>query len=599
MTVDYERLTAAVIRLQNGEGKAFEEIYNLTNGPAYFTALKIAKNEDDAQDVLQDSYVKVLDKIGELEKPESFMSWFNIIVANTARNIKRKNNPALLDDFAPVGEEGEDYSVVENIADEDEFDIPGSELEKEELRRDIMAAIDELSDDKRAVIIMQYYNNMSIRDISYALEINENTVKSRIFQAKKTLAKSFAALEKKYGKLLTVAPMSAVRWALNFAEVSSRNTNMQQFSDLLEKIQAAEIHGTSFVEKSSGSVSRFLADIIDKIRSLFDNGIDPKPVAAVVVTAGIVAGGVIAGTRIADNRKETPTEPVSVSQTAETTPKPLIEPPTFDFDENKKVDNEVEVKELQYGVKGTFQAFSENGEVTNAKPVLDRKNFKASYEELLPAASENSVKFAGEIGRVLGAVESLSGRSLEADAVLSEQAGVRAEEIAWSARDYSIRPDGSDFTTVFDRNGITEGTRDEIIVYRAKSVDDALNELQKIDNAEKLNGSVRRIGIGAAEEPESGELVFVIHTVSSDVRPGDIFGQLRERIEYRNDTALDNQIDGITDTIIDIQALEERVADIPAIGDILLYDFNTDAFEKRSAERFDRFLERLDNILPR
>lgn len=137
---------------------------------------------------------------------------------------------------------------------------------------------------------------------------------------------------------------------------------------------------------------------------------------------------------------------------------------------------------------------------------------------------------------------------------------------------------------------------------------DKIGELEKpesfmswfnIDNAEKLNGSVRRIGIGAAEEPESGELVFVIHTVSSDVRPGDIFGQLRERIEYRNDTALDNQIDGITDTITDIQALEERVADIPVIGDILLYDFNTDAFEKRSAERFDRFLERLDNILLR
>lgn len=304
MTVDYEQLTAAVIRLQNGEGKAFEEIYNLTNGPAYFTALKIIKNEDDAQDVLQDSYVKVLDKINDLDKPEAFMSWFNMIVANTARNMLRKNNPALLDDFAPNGEDDDDgYSVVENITDEDEFDIPGSDLEKEELRKIVMDAVDGLSDDKRAVIIMQYFNEMSIKDIAAALEINENTAKSRLFQAKKELERTLRAHEKKYGKILSAIPVGAVTaWAL---KASAQTAGAAYVASGLAAAGLAAITGTV---SAGGTAVAVTGGIFAKIAGF---SLAQKIVAGVAATA-VIAGAGAGVKKAVDSANAAPAEATTV-----------------------------------------------------------------------------------------------------------------------------------------------------------------------------------------------------------------------------------------------------------------------------------------------
>ena len=67
MSADKERLSALVVRLQQGDGNAFEEIYNLTRESAYFTALKISKNENDAEDILQETYIHILERINTLE----------------------------------------------------------------------------------------------------------------------------------------------------------------------------------------------------------------------------------------------------------------------------------------------------------------------------------------------------------------------------------------------------------------------------------------------------------------------------------------------------------------------------------------------------
>ena len=204
MAIDKALLTQEVIKLQNGDGKAFETVYNMTNETAYFTALKIVRNEDDAQDILQDSYIKVLEKISTLDNPEVFMSWFNMIVANNARNFLRKQNPVLFRD-----EETEtfylesDRSLEGNI----EEDIPESDVEKRELMKDVNDLVDSLSDEKRTAVILYYYNEMPVKEIAEALNLNENTVKSRLSQARKELAKGVKELEKK-NKKITLAKIS-------------------------------------------------------------------------------------------------------------------------------------------------------------------------------------------------------------------------------------------------------------------------------------------------------------------------------------------------------------------------------------------------------
>ncbi len=182
MITKTKELSDYVIELQNGNGEAFEAIYNLTYQQAFFTALKVCKNEDDAQDVLQEAYIYLLEKYNDIKNPESFKSWFNMVVANKSKNLLRKNNPALFND------EDEQDLIISSIEDE-EFG-PSEKLEEKEFCSEIMKLIDNLNDEKRTVIILFYFNEMSIKQIAQALGTNENTVKSRLFQAKKDLRKS-------------------------------------------------------------------------------------------------------------------------------------------------------------------------------------------------------------------------------------------------------------------------------------------------------------------------------------------------------------------------------------------------------------------------
>lgn len=111
MEVDKQRIAALVKKIQSGDDSAFDELYKLTSERAYFVALEFTKNNQDAEDILQESYVKALSKINELEKAETFSSWLNQIVANKSKDFLKKKKPMLF--------EAEENEVLEVIPDED------------------------------------------------------------------------------------------------------------------------------------------------------------------------------------------------------------------------------------------------------------------------------------------------------------------------------------------------------------------------------------------------------------------------------------------------------------------------------------------------
>ena len=92
-----ERINELALRLKNGDNSVFEELYKLTSSKAYFLAIQIVGNEHEAEDIVQDSYISALEKISTLEKSESFMSWFNRIVANKSKDYLKKKKPKMFD----------------------------------------------------------------------------------------------------------------------------------------------------------------------------------------------------------------------------------------------------------------------------------------------------------------------------------------------------------------------------------------------------------------------------------------------------------------------------------------------------------------------
>ncbi len=84
----------------NGDNFAFEALYNMAKNAAYFVALNITQNEQDAEDILHNSYIKAFQNLATLEKPEIFDHWFNRIVSNNAKDYIKKKNPVLFADIS-------------------------------------------------------------------------------------------------------------------------------------------------------------------------------------------------------------------------------------------------------------------------------------------------------------------------------------------------------------------------------------------------------------------------------------------------------------------------------------------------------------------
>lgn len=291
MDVDKQRVAELVIEIQNGNSNAFNELYKLTSARAYFVALQITKNEEDAQDILQDCYIKALEKIGSLDKPESFVSWFHQMVANKSKDYLKKKKPTLF--------EGGEDEAFEVIPDENEDFVPESSLDKTELQTAIMEAVNELSDDKRACVLMMYFEEMSVNEIAQTLEVPVSTVKNRLFTARKDLKNSFA--KRGITSLYSAAPIGAVIWALRGLSdsVSKTFAGSAASTQVLSGVTAATA-GTAAA--SAGSAAAAGTGVAAKVAAF---SITQKAVAGIVVAAGVVTGSALGVTTAVKNNKET------------------------------------------------------------------------------------------------------------------------------------------------------------------------------------------------------------------------------------------------------------------------------------------------------
>lgn len=192
--------TEAVKLAREGKDTGFNILYESTYQSKYYLALKYMQNEESAKDVLQDSYIKAFSSLDQLDDPEKFSSWLGIIVANTAKNELKKQNPILFTDAATNSEEAYEYLIEdENIQNQPEAAF----LQKEDndLVREL---IDSLSAEQRMCILMFHIENQSIREIADALGCSENTVKSRLNYGRKNIKLKAEELQKKGYKLFTV-----------------------------------------------------------------------------------------------------------------------------------------------------------------------------------------------------------------------------------------------------------------------------------------------------------------------------------------------------------------------------------------------------------
>jgi RNA polymerase sigma-70 factor (ECF subfamily) len=146
------KILQAVEAVQKGNQRAFETLYNEFSQLSYFTALKLLNNnQHEAEDVVQEVFIKVFQKIGELQDPQAFPAWLRRITVNQCAAVLKKSKPTI------STEEVEELDFIEET---DDALIPDKALDNAETARLIVEIIDKLPEPQRVCILFYYYEQM-------------------------------------------------------------------------------------------------------------------------------------------------------------------------------------------------------------------------------------------------------------------------------------------------------------------------------------------------------------------------------------------------------------------------------------------------------
>lgn len=187
--VDY---TEAVEKAKQGDQQAKEVLYTETCQHMFFLAKSIVKSDEEAMDIIHDSYICVFQKLDNIKNLSGFKSYLRTTVVNRCKNYLSKKKPLYLSDMT---EDGEDFEL-EDIDGE----IPDELLENKDVIECVRRVVESLPEEQRMCVILRYYDEMSLQEIADTLEISLGTVKSRLSRANKKMRDEIERLEEEENK---------------------------------------------------------------------------------------------------------------------------------------------------------------------------------------------------------------------------------------------------------------------------------------------------------------------------------------------------------------------------------------------------------------
>jgi RNA polymerase sigma-70 factor (ECF subfamily) len=172
--------TFSIEALRSGDRDEFARLVDAYSGPVYRLGLRMLGREQDAEDVLQNTFVKILQHIKGFEERSSLSTWIYRIAANEALMMLRKMRPEVnLEDQG--SSDDEDFMPVQFV---DWGALPEEILESEEAQDYLEGAIKELPESLRVVFVLRDIEGLSIRETAEALNLTETNVKTRLLRAR-------------------------------------------------------------------------------------------------------------------------------------------------------------------------------------------------------------------------------------------------------------------------------------------------------------------------------------------------------------------------------------------------------------------------------
>ena len=299
-----------VLSVKNGNKKAFDKLYKLTSNDVWFTCVSLLKDEENAKDIMQETYITAFLKLDTLKDEEKFCGWLTAIATNKSKNKLKGKVEYQIDDEVLIAK-----------TETDELMLPEEYINKAEKRKVLLQIIeDTLSFNQYQVVLMFYFNELSIAEIAQALEISEGTVKSRLNSSRAKMKTAIEDYENKSGDKLhgVVVPF--------FTTIFKEEAKSLAVPNITIKLPNGQTLATSATKGIATGAKSTVSSIV---KATATATVKTKVIAVVcgaTILAGISAVGIsiLAGC----NAEKEPTEPSVISSTVQTSTVPTTVPKT-------------------------------------------------------------------------------------------------------------------------------------------------------------------------------------------------------------------------------------------------------------------------------
>lgn len=164
--------------INNGNTRAYAQLVNRYKDLVYTLALRMLKHREEAEEVAQDTFVKVFKSLNNFKGDSKFSTWIYRVTYNTCLDRIKKNKKHI-NDVAIDAYTFNKLDTIDNALDH---------LIKEEKHALIKKCVNMLPEDSSALLTLFYFEELSLDEISSIINIEANTVKVKLFRARKKLA---------------------------------------------------------------------------------------------------------------------------------------------------------------------------------------------------------------------------------------------------------------------------------------------------------------------------------------------------------------------------------------------------------------------------
>ena len=306
-----KKIKELVSSAKSGNKKSFDKLYELTHNDVWYNCLSLLKDEENAKDIMQETYITAFLKLDTLNDEQKFCGWITSIAVNKCKNKLKGKVEYQIDD---------EVLIVET--ETDELMLPEEYITKAEKRKVLLQIMeDTLSFNQYQTVLMFYFDEMSISEIAQGFEISEGTVKSRLNSSRAKMKTAIEDYEKKSGDKLhgvVVVPF--------FTTIFKEEAKSLAVPNITIKLPNGQTLATSATKGIATGAKSTVSSIV---KATATATVKTKVIAVVcgaTILAGISAVGIsiLAGC----NAEKEPTEPSVISSTVQTSTVPTTVPKT-------------------------------------------------------------------------------------------------------------------------------------------------------------------------------------------------------------------------------------------------------------------------------